>query len=115
MICSKGRERINKGQETDKNPCTTTISHGDFEEISFMRRVTTNIRRHQWLTLVILATQEAEIRRIEVQSQPKQIVRPYLKNTHHKKGLVKWLRVYTLSSNPSTTKEKKSKHMWVDG
>jgi hypothetical protein len=33
---------------------------------------------------VILATQEAEIRRIEVQSQPRQIVL----ETHYKKGLV---------------------------
>jgi hypothetical protein len=41
------------------------------------------------------ATQEAEIRRILVRSQPGQIVleRPYLKNTHHKKGLVEWLEV----------------------
>jgi hypothetical protein len=30
--------------------------------------------RHQWLTPVILATQEAEIRRITVRSQPRQIV-----------------------------------------
>jgi hypothetical protein len=30
----------------------------------------------QWLTSVILATQEAEIRRIAVQSQPGQIVLP---------------------------------------
>jgi hypothetical protein len=30
--------------------------------------------RHWWLTLVIPATQEAEIRRIKVQSQPGQIV-----------------------------------------
>jgi hypothetical protein len=30
--------------------------------------------RHQWLTPIILATQEAEIRRIIVQSQPGQVV-----------------------------------------
>jgi hypothetical protein len=30
--------------------------------------------KHQWLTPVILATQEAEIRRIKVRSQPGQIV-----------------------------------------
>jgi hypothetical protein len=33
---------------------------------------------HQWLTPVILAIQEAEIRRIEIQSQPGQIVRETL-------------------------------------
>jgi hypothetical protein len=32
------------------------------------------LARHRWLTSVILATQEAEIRRIEVQSHPGQIV-----------------------------------------
>jgi hypothetical protein len=42
---------------------------------------------------VILATQEAEIRRITVQSQPGQIVRSYLEKPHHKKGLVKCLKV----------------------
>jgi hypothetical protein len=49
----------------------------------------------QWLTLVILATQEAEIKRIEVQSQPRQTVhetRPYLKNTQHKTGPEEWLK-----------------------
>jgi hypothetical protein len=33
-----------------------------------------NNTRHQWLTPVILDTQEAEIRRIMVQSQPGQTV-----------------------------------------
>jgi hypothetical protein len=42
---------------------------------------------HRWFTPVIPATQEAEIRRIEVRSQPGQID-PILKKTHHKKGLV---------------------------
>jgi hypothetical protein len=47
-----------------------------------------------WLTPVILATQETEIRRITVQSQTqKQFTRPYLEKTHHKKGLVEWLKV----------------------
>jgi hypothetical protein len=38
--------------------------------------------RYWWHTPVILATQEAEIRRLEVRSQ---FGRPYLKKTHHKK------------------------------
>jgi hypothetical protein len=33
-----------------------------------------------------LAPQEVEIRKISVQSQPKQFMRSYLKKTHHKKG-----------------------------
>jgi hypothetical protein len=46
--------------------------------------------RHQWLTSVILAPQEAEIRRIMVQSQPRQIVPqdPILKKPFTKIGLV---------------------------
>jgi hypothetical protein len=34
--------------------------------------------RHWWLTPVILATQEAEIRRIVVRNQPEQIVKETL-------------------------------------
>jgi hypothetical protein len=47
-----------------------------------------------WLTPVILATHEAEIRRIMVWSQPWQIVHKTLsQKIHHKKGLVEWLKL----------------------
>jgi hypothetical protein len=60
--------------------------------------------------LVILAAQEAEIRRIVVQSQPQQIVHETLsrKKPLAKIRLVEWLKLQALSSNPSTTKKKKS-------
>jgi hypothetical protein len=51
---------------------------------------------------IIPATQEAEIRSIVVQSQPRKTVL----ETLHKKGLVKWLKVYALSSSPSAAKKK---------
>jgi hypothetical protein len=58
---------------------------------------------------VILATQEAEIGNISVQSQPRQIAHETLsqKNPSQEKGLVEWLKVYALSSSPSTAKKKK--------
>jgi hypothetical protein len=42
---------------------------------------------------VILATQDAEIRRIVVQGQSRQIALETVSKTHHKKGLVEWLKV----------------------
>jgi hypothetical protein len=39
------------------------------------------------------------------QSQPGEIVH---EKTYHKKGLVEWLKVKALSSNPSTTEKKKA-------
>jgi hypothetical protein len=42
------------------------------------------IARHQWLIPIILATQEAETRRINCTS--KQFFRPYLQTAIHKKG-----------------------------
>jgi hypothetical protein len=43
---------------------------------------------HQWLTPIILVTQEAEIRKIVVQSRPwaNILQDPILKKTHQKKG-----------------------------
>jgi hypothetical protein len=46
------------------------------------------------LTPAILASQEAEIRRIPVQSQPGHIVQETLsQKSHHKKGMVERLKV----------------------
>jgi hypothetical protein len=56
---------------------------------------------------VILDTQEAEIKRMAVRSQPRanNSLRPYLKKKNlHKKGLEEWLKVKPLSSSPSPTK-----------
>jgi hypothetical protein len=49
---------------------------------------------HQWLTPVIPATHEAEIRRTVVQSQLRQRVRETpSQKTLHRKGLAEWLKV----------------------
>jgi hypothetical protein len=52
----------------------------------------------QWLTPVILPTQEAKIRRIVVRSQPGQIVHETLSRKPFTKiGLMEWLKVKALS------------------
>jgi hypothetical protein len=52
-----------------------------------------------WLSPVILATQEAEIRRIVVQDQFRQIVRGTLSHKNPtQKGLVEWLKCPCLAS-----------------
>jgi hypothetical protein len=50
---------------------------------------------HWWLTPVILAIQEAKIKRIVVEASPEHIVLEILsrKKTRNKKGLAKWFKV----------------------
>jgi hypothetical protein len=71
-----------------------------------------NLARHWWLKPVILATQEAEIRKIVVRNQPGQIACEIVsqKNSSHthKKVLMERLKVKALSSNPITPPQKKS-------
>jgi hypothetical protein len=65
--------------------------------------------RHWWLTPVTLATQEAEIRRILVQSQLREKLHKTLSQRYfsQKRGgeLTEWLKVKALSSSPSTGKK----------
>jgi hypothetical protein len=73
-----------------------------------------NIARRRWLMAVILNTQEAKIRRIEVLSQPMQIVyRHYLKKTFTEEGWWSGLKVKALSSSPGTPpcKKKRKKNL----
>jgi hypothetical protein len=78
--------------------------------------------RCRWLTYVVLATWEGEIRRIEVWDQPWQIL---CGTPHHQKiNAAKWIRGMSqtiehklckckaLSSNPSPIKKKKSGAQW---
>jgi hypothetical protein len=60
----------------------------------FSFKTVRKIAGHWWLTPVILATQEAEIRRISVRSQPGQIAIETLSQNKSvtKKGLVEWLK-----------------------
>jgi hypothetical protein len=54
----------------------------------------TNLARHWWFMPVILATQEAEIRRIAVRSQPRQTVHKTLSRKNPPQNrLVEWLKV----------------------
>jgi hypothetical protein len=77
-----------------------------------INRKTLGLAGRWWLMPVILATWEAEIRRITVKANlGKQFIRPYLGKTEHKTGMVEWLKWRNLSSklssNPSTTQKKK--------
>jgi hypothetical protein len=66
--------------------------------------------RGRWFTPIILATQEAEMR-TTVQNQPGKIVCETLsqkkkKKTHHKNGLLEWLKVKGPKFKPQYHKKK---------
>jgi hypothetical protein len=68
-----------------------TSSHDFLIRVSIRITGTAGCR---WLTPIILAAQEAEIRRLTVQSQLRQIARETLsQKTLHKKGLVERVKV----------------------
>jgi hypothetical protein len=64
---------------------------------------------------VILAVQEAEIRRVSILSQPGQIVHETLfqKTLSQKIRLVELLKVKALSSSPSTEKKKRATYHFL--
>jgi hypothetical protein len=67
-----------------------------------------------WLTSAILATQEAEIRRIKVEASPgKEFVKPYPRKTHHKKGLVEVGSEFKLTHTQKKTNKKNKSGLMV--
>jgi hypothetical protein len=66
--------------------CNPNYSGGGDRRITVQDKPDQKLAGHHWLTPGILATQEAEIRRMVVQSQPGQIVHKTLsQKTLHKK------------------------------
>jgi hypothetical protein len=81
------------------------LSHASLQKPNFKKN---KVAGCWWLMPVILASQETEIRRIVVQSQPRKIVHKTLSRKYpSQKGLEEWLKVKTLRSSPSTSKKKK--------
>jgi hypothetical protein len=77
------------------NALLTTVTRQDAVELSLLFIKEKTKAGCRWLIPVILATQEAEIRRISVQSQPREnsLQDPISKITITKKELVEWLKV----------------------
>jgi hypothetical protein len=92
-------EKINKGEENRACDSSGRASRCEVMDsnTSIAKKNTTEIIKllaKCWrLTPVILATQKAEIMRIVVRSQPRQIAHETLsRKTLHKKGLAEWFK-----------------------
>jgi hypothetical protein len=69
-----------------------------------------NVAGCRWLTPIILAIQEAEIRRTEVQNQPQQIVQ--LKNMQHKTEVVEYSSGQVVEFLPPNHEALSSNHQY---
>jgi hypothetical protein len=68
----------------DQDIVSLMLLSNERKEVFYLNLKDSDCARCPWLTPVILATQEAEIRRIMVQSQPRQIVHKTLSQQQQK-------------------------------
>jgi hypothetical protein len=71
-------------------PRSSSFSVGTIDREGDRKKLTAS--QVQWLTSVIPATWEAEIRRIRVQSQPPTIYKTLSRKYPRPKGVVEWLK-----------------------
>jgi hypothetical protein len=84
------KEGVNRRFTQHRHGCLIVETEDKVLGLTGLKKVVSQVL---WLTPVILAAWEAEIRKIVVQIQSRQLDLFYLNKTHHKKGLVEWFKV----------------------